>query len=159
MLGGRTKSQTQRSWNRPAFPASTASSRKLKPDGQAILLECLTADCNNSGRMANCVRASAHSRGAEEAIERLKGSLKDLDINPSKWESFARDRPTWRRKVSTGAPAAENRRAAEANRKRAKLKARAASTSPAPPTHACPIGGRALWARISLSNHLRTHMQ
>ncbi|BHF57866.1 hypothetical protein SprV_0100081200 [Sparganum proliferum] len=33
----------------------------------------------------------------------LKTSLKRLQINPANWEDLARDRPTWRRAVKTGA--------------------------------------------------------
>lgn len=81
-------------------------------------------------------------------------SLEDLDINPNTWESLARDRPTWRSKVSTGTRARENRRTAKA--RMSATKARASSTSRAPPTHTCTICGRDFWARIGLSSYLRT---
>nr|VZI27468.1 unnamed protein product [Spirometra erinaceieuropaei] len=49
----------------------------------------------------------------------LKSSLKRLQINPTNWEELARDRPTWRRTVKTGAALYEaNRIAAAAKVKR-----------------------------------------
>nr|VZI28854.1 unnamed protein product [Spirometra erinaceieuropaei] len=36
-------------------------------------------------------------------MDTLKSSLKRLQINQTNWENFARDRPTWRRTVKTGA--------------------------------------------------------
>ncbi|KAL8608308.1 hypothetical protein ACOMHN_042175 [Nucella lapillus] len=48
--------------------------------------------------------------------------LKDLDINLSSWESLALDHSNWRRKLTTGARAAETRRTVEAQRKRAARK-------------------------------------
>nr|VZI52711.1 unnamed protein product [Spirometra erinaceieuropaei] len=44
----------------------------------------------------------------------LKSSLKRLQINPTKWEDLARDRPTWRRTVKTGAAIYEANRIAAA---------------------------------------------
>nr|VZI15698.1 unnamed protein product [Spirometra erinaceieuropaei] len=46
----------------------------------------------------------------------LKSSLKRLQINPTNWEDLARDRPTWRRTVKTGAAIHEANRIAAASR-------------------------------------------
>ena len=89
----------------------------------------------------------------------LKVSLKDLNINLNTWESLAMDRPTWRSKITTGARSAEEKRTAEAQRKRTARKSRANSTSIAAPTHMCPTCGRSFRARIGLTSHLRTHKQ
>nr|VZI01404.1 unnamed protein product [Spirometra erinaceieuropaei] len=48
----------------------------------------------------------------------LKFSLKRLQINPTNWEELARDRPTWRRTVKTGAAIYEANRIAAAKAKR-----------------------------------------
>nr|VZI31001.1 unnamed protein product [Spirometra erinaceieuropaei] len=48
----------------------------------------------------------------------LKSSLKRLQIKPSNWEELARDRPTWRRTVKTGAAIYEANRIAVAKAKR-----------------------------------------
>nr|VZI45265.1 unnamed protein product [Spirometra erinaceieuropaei] len=48
----------------------------------------------------------------------LKSSLKRLHINPTNWEELARDRPTWRRTVKTGAAIYEANRIAAAKVKR-----------------------------------------
>nr|VZI25899.1 unnamed protein product [Spirometra erinaceieuropaei] len=48
----------------------------------------------------------------------LKSSLKRLQINPTNWEELARDRPTWRRTVKTGAAIYETNRIAAAKVKR-----------------------------------------
>nr|VZI38644.1 unnamed protein product [Spirometra erinaceieuropaei] len=48
----------------------------------------------------------------------LKSSLKRLQINPTNWEELARDRPTWRRTVKTGAAIYEANRIAAAKAKR-----------------------------------------
>nr|VZI51952.1 unnamed protein product [Spirometra erinaceieuropaei] len=50
--------------------------------------------------------------------DNLKSSLKRLHINPTNWEELARDRPTWRRKVKTGAAIYEANRIAAAKAKR-----------------------------------------
>lgn len=71
----------------------------------------------------------------------LKEALKDLDINPSGWESLAQDCPAWHSKVTTGANAAKYQQGTETQRKRATRKGRATSTSTAEPTHSCPMCG------------------
>nr|VZI36609.1 unnamed protein product [Spirometra erinaceieuropaei] len=48
----------------------------------------------------------------------LKSSMKRLQINPTNWEELARDRPTWRRTVKTGAAIHEANRIAAAKAKR-----------------------------------------
>nr|VZH93471.1 unnamed protein product [Spirometra erinaceieuropaei] len=89
----------------------------------------------------------------------LKSSLKRLQINPTNWQELARDRPTWRRTVKTGAAIYEANRIAAAKAKREARKSqlrpvRNAATQP-PPT--CPRCQRTFRARIGLVGHLRTN--
>nr|VZI35423.1 unnamed protein product [Spirometra erinaceieuropaei] len=72
----------------------------------------------------------------------LKSSLKRLQINPTNREELARDRPTWRRTVKTGAAIYEANRIAAAKAKREARKSqlrpvRNAAAQP-PPTHRPP---------------------
>nr|VZI38164.1 unnamed protein product [Spirometra erinaceieuropaei] len=72
----------------------------------------------------------------------LKSSLKRLHINPTNWEELARDRPTWRRTVKTGAAIYEANRIAAAKAKREARKSqlrpvRNAAAQPLP-THRPP---------------------
>nr|VZI51731.1 unnamed protein product [Spirometra erinaceieuropaei] len=72
----------------------------------------------------------------------LKSSLKHLQINPTNWEELARDRPTWRRTVKTGAAIYEANRIAAAKAKREARKSqlrpvRNAAAQPLP-THRSP---------------------
>nr|VZI30939.1 unnamed protein product [Spirometra erinaceieuropaei] len=72
----------------------------------------------------------------------LKSYLKRLQINPTNWEELARDRPTWRRTVKTGAAIYEANRIASAKAKREARKSklrpvRNAAAQP-PPTHRPP---------------------
>ena len=87
----------------------------------------------------------------------LKASLKSFGVNLNSWELLACDRANWRSQITSGASAAEKRRTAEAQRKRAERKARAASTSTDVPGHKCPTCERVFRARIGLISHLRTH--
>ncbi|VDL97999.1 unnamed protein product [Schistocephalus solidus] len=88
----------------------------------------------------------------------LKTSLKQLQINPTTLEDLARNRPTWRRTVKTGAAIYEANRIAAAKTKRAARK------SPAPRNNTahvqalskCPRCQRPFRARIGLVKHLRT---
>ncbi|XP_078265975.1 uncharacterized protein LOC144599125 isoform X3 [Rhinoraja longicauda] len=64
---------------------------------------------------------------------------------------------TWRSKLTTGACAAENRRTAEAQKKRTLRKARATSTSTAAAIHLCPTCGHAFPARIGRTSRFWTH--
>nr|VZI06861.1 unnamed protein product [Spirometra erinaceieuropaei] len=50
-------------------------------------------------------------------LDTLKSSLKRLQINPTKWEELALDRPTWRRTVKTGPAIYEANRIAAAKAK------------------------------------------
>lgn len=88
----------------------------------------------------------------------MKASLKSLDIAPVSWERVALDRPTWYNRISKGATH-EQRRVAEAERKRElrKSRATAASLSSVPTDYTCPICGSVFRARIGLINHSRTH--
>nr|VZI32490.1 unnamed protein product [Spirometra erinaceieuropaei] len=86
----------------------------------------------------------------------LKSSLKRLQIKPTNWEELARDRPTWRRTVKTGAAIYEANRIAAAKAKREARKSqllpvRNAAAQP-PPT--CPRCQRTFRARIGLVGHL-----
>nr|VZI31795.1 unnamed protein product [Spirometra erinaceieuropaei] len=89
----------------------------------------------------------------------LKSSLKRLQINPTNWEELARDRPTWRRTVKTGAVIYEANRIAAAKVKREARKSqvcpiRNAAEQPLP---TCPRCQRTFRARIGLVGHLRTN--
>nr|VZI05580.1 unnamed protein product [Spirometra erinaceieuropaei] len=72
----------------------------------------------------------------------LKSSLKRLHINPTNWEELARDRPTWRRTVKTGAAIYEANRiaAAKMNREARKSQSRPVRNAAAQPlpTHRPP---------------------
>ncbi|BHF82989.1 hypothetical protein SprV_0802613000 [Sparganum proliferum] len=83
----------------------------------------------------------------------LNSSMKRLQINPTNWEEFALDRPTWRRTVKTGAA---NRIAAARVKREARKSqlrpVRNADTQPLPTCHQCQ---RTFRARIGLVRHLR----
>nr|VZI24072.1 unnamed protein product [Spirometra erinaceieuropaei] len=111
----------------------------------------------------------------------LKSSLKRLQINPTNWEELARDRPTWRRTVNTGAAIYETNRiaAAKAKREARKSQLRQATvaqdiTARIPDTTAgiipsasdsrredqeytCPHCDRTFTSRVGLVGHLRIH--
>nr|VZI49109.1 unnamed protein product [Spirometra erinaceieuropaei] len=89
----------------------------------------------------------------------LKSSLKRLQINPTNWEELARDRPTWRRTVKTGAAIYEANRIAAAKVKREvrKSQLRPIRNAAAQPLPTCPRCQRTFWARIGLVGHLRTN--
>nr|VZI07854.1 unnamed protein product [Spirometra erinaceieuropaei] len=87
----------------------------------------------------------------------LKSSLKRLQINPTNWEELARDRPTWRRTVKTGAAIYEANRiaAAKAKREARKSQVRPVRNAAAQPLPTCPRCHRTFRARIGLVGHLR----
>nr|VZI48454.1 unnamed protein product [Spirometra erinaceieuropaei] len=87
----------------------------------------------------------------------LKSSLKRLHINPTNWEELARDRPTWRRTVKTGAAIYEANRiaAAKAKREARKSQLRPVRNAAAQPPPTCPRCQRTFRARIGLVGHLR----
>nr|VZI27137.1 unnamed protein product [Spirometra erinaceieuropaei] len=87
----------------------------------------------------------------------LKSSLKLLQINPTNCEELARDRPTWRRTVKTGAAIHEANRiaAAKAKREARKSQLRPVSNAAAQPFPTCPRCQRTFRARIGLVSHLR----
>nr|VZI42020.1 unnamed protein product [Spirometra erinaceieuropaei] len=87
----------------------------------------------------------------------LKSSLKRLQINPTNWEELARDRPTWRRTVKTGAAIYEANRIAAAKVKREahKSQLRPVRNAAAQPLPTCPRCHRTFRARIGLVGHLR----
>nr|VZI48569.1 unnamed protein product [Spirometra erinaceieuropaei] len=89
----------------------------------------------------------------------LKSSLKLLQINPTNWEEPALDRPTWRRKVKTGAAIYEANRIAAAKVKRdaRKSQPRPVRNAVAQPLPTCPRCQRTFRARIGLIGHLRTN--
>nr|VZI48736.1 unnamed protein product [Spirometra erinaceieuropaei] len=87
----------------------------------------------------------------------LEFSLKRLQINPTNWEELARDRPTWRRTVKTGAAIYEANRIAAANVKSEARKSQSrpvhnAATQTLP---TCPRCQRTFGSRIGLFGHLR----
>nr|VZH97731.1 unnamed protein product [Spirometra erinaceieuropaei] len=86
-----------------------------------------------------------------------KSSLKCLQIDPTNWEEFALDRPTWRRTVKTGAAIYEANRivAAKAKRETRKSQIRPVSNAAAQPLSTCPRCQRTFRARIGLVGHLR----
>ncbi|BHF62723.1 hypothetical protein SprV_0200570900 [Sparganum proliferum] len=75
------------------------------------------------------VATGSHCQGGQ--IRRYKdttqSSLKPLQINPTNWEDLARDRPTWKRTLRTGAAIYEANRIAAA---KAKREARKSQLSP-----------------------------
>nr|VZI44611.1 unnamed protein product [Spirometra erinaceieuropaei] len=87
----------------------------------------------------------------------LKSSLKRLQINPTNWEELARDRPTWRRTVKTGAAIYEANRIAAAKVKREARKSQLRPVRNAAAQHlpTCPRCHRTFRARIGLVGHLR----
>nr|VZI17343.1 unnamed protein product [Spirometra erinaceieuropaei] len=108
----------------------------------------------------------------------LKSSLKRLQINPTNWEELARDRPTWRRTVKTGAAIYEANRIAAAKVKREARKSQSrptavshitnpgttTATTPTSPDpsdedqdYTCPHCDRTFTSRIGLVGHLRIH--
>nr|VZI29245.1 unnamed protein product [Spirometra erinaceieuropaei] len=89
----------------------------------------------------------------------LKSSLKRLHINPTNWEELARDRPTWRRTVKTGAAIYEANRiaAAKVKREARKSQLRSIRNAAAQPLPTCPRCQRTFRARIGLVRHLRTN--
>nr|VZI24541.1 unnamed protein product [Spirometra erinaceieuropaei] len=93
------------------------------------------------------------------ARDTLKSSLKRLQINPTNWEELARDRPTWRRTVKTGAAIYEANRiaAAKAKREARKSQHRPVRNAAARPPPTCPRCQRTFRARIGLVGHLRTN--
>nr|VZH96723.1 unnamed protein product [Spirometra erinaceieuropaei] len=70
----------------------------------------------------------------------LKSSLKSLQINPTNWEELARDRPTWRRTVMTGATIDEANRiaATKVKREARKSQLRPVRNADAQPLPTCP---------------------
>nr|VZI25489.1 unnamed protein product [Spirometra erinaceieuropaei] len=89
----------------------------------------------------------------------LKSSLKRLQINPTNWEELARDRPTWRRTVKTGATIYEANRiaAAKVKREARKSQSRPVRNAAAQPLPTCPRCQRTFRARIGLVGHFRTN--
>nr|VZI36230.1 unnamed protein product [Spirometra erinaceieuropaei] len=87
----------------------------------------------------------------------LKSSLKRLQSNPTNWEELARNRPTWRRTVKTGAAIYEANRlaAAKVKRKACKSQPRPVRNAAAQPPPTCPRCQRTFRARIGLVGHLR----
>nr|VZI49018.1 unnamed protein product [Spirometra erinaceieuropaei] len=89
----------------------------------------------------------------------LKSSLKRLQINPTNWEELALDRPTWRKKVKTGAAIYEANRiaAVKAKREARKSQLRPVLNAAAQPLPTCPRCQRTFRARIGLVGHLQTN--
>nr|VZI46425.1 unnamed protein product [Spirometra erinaceieuropaei] len=89
----------------------------------------------------------------------LKSSLKHLQINPTNWEELALDRPTWRRKVKTGAVIyeANSIAATKVKRETRKSQLRPVRNADTHPLATCPRCQRTFRARIGLIGHLRTN--
>nr|VZH94992.1 unnamed protein product [Spirometra erinaceieuropaei] len=85
----------------------------------------------------------------------LKSSLKRLHINPTNWEELARDRPTWRRTVKTGAAIYEANRIAAAKVKREvrKSQLRPIRNAAAQPLPTCPRSVAVQAAVSHIANH------
>nr|VZI44046.1 unnamed protein product [Spirometra erinaceieuropaei] len=116
---------------------------------------------------------------SRRVLDALKSSLKRLQINPTNWEELARDRPTCRRTVKTGAAIYEANRIAAAKAKREARKSqlrpmRNAAAQPLPTTttdttrtspdssdedqdYTCPHCDRTFTSRNGLVGHLRIH--
>nr|VZH94462.1 unnamed protein product [Spirometra erinaceieuropaei] len=92
-------------------------------------------------------------------VDTLKSSLKHLQINTTTWEELTRDRPTWRRKVKTGAAIYEANRiaAAKVKREARKSQLRPVRNADAQPLPTCLQCQRTLWARNGLTGHFRTN--
>nr|VZI54390.1 unnamed protein product [Spirometra erinaceieuropaei] len=80
----------------------------------------------------------------------LTSSLKHLQINPTNWEELALDRPTWNRKVKTGAAIYEANRIAAVKVKRdaRKSQPRPVRNADAQPIPTCPRCQRTFRTRI-----------
>lgn len=96
--------------------------------------------------------------GQKRFKDSLKISLKGLEIDVKSWESAALDRLTWRSQISKGAKAAETRRIAAAEKKRAERKGRAANPLTTS-TFVCSACGRDYIARIGLISHLLAYQR
>nr|VZI07859.1 unnamed protein product [Spirometra erinaceieuropaei] len=82
--------------------------------------------------------------------------MKPLQTNPTKWEKLARDCPTWRRTVQTGAANYEANRiaAAKVKREARKSQLRPVRNADAHPLPTCPRCQRTFRARIRIVGHL-----
>ena len=89
--------------------------------------------------------------------DKLKVSLKSVDIDTDSWENQTQDHPSWCALITKGSCTSEAKRSAKALRKREQRKARAASTTTELSPRVYPACGRTLRARIGLISHLRTH--
>ena len=78
----------------------------------------------------------------------LKVSVKHFGMCDNTWETLAKNRTMWRAGITSGACDAEDRRLAEAEKKRTARKARAGSTSTLGSEHTCPTCGKDCRARI-----------
>lgn len=87
----------------------------------------------------------------------LKVSLKNLDIETASWESLAQDRFFWRSRIMAGSTAHEEKRIAEAQKKRELRKSKANLPPQNSADFLCLTCGRAFRARIGLISHRRTH--
>ncbi|BHF69201.1 hypothetical protein SprV_0301224400 [Sparganum proliferum] len=88
----------------------------------------------------------------------LKASLKRLQINPADWEELARDHPTWKRIVKTGAViyGANCIAADKAKREAGKSQLRPSRNASAQPPPTCPRCQRTFQAPPGLVGHLWT---
>nr|VZI38454.1 unnamed protein product [Spirometra erinaceieuropaei] len=123
-------------------PPTKGTAPLLSADGSTLLTE----------KTQILQRWAEHFRGVLNRPSRLH-------INPTNWEELARDRPTWRRTVETGAAIYEANRIAAAKVKREvrKSQLRPIRNAAAQPLPTCPRCQRTFRARIGLVGHLRTN--
>nr|VZI51061.1 unnamed protein product [Spirometra erinaceieuropaei] len=146
-------------WDVCNFFAFTQRSSKYNPrSNRAERRTALVA--RELARYKVDIAAPSETRFSEQGQleeDTLKSSLKRLQINPTNWEELARDRPTWRRTVKTGAAIYEANRIAAAKVKREahKSQLRPIRNAAAQPLPTCPRCHRTFRARIGLVGHLR----
>ena len=90
--------------------------------------------------------------------DKVKSSLKTLNMNHDSWEVMCTNRELWRSTIKNGAASAEQHRTDSAIQKRQARKERANSASlDTSSLLQCPHCPKLLRARIGLISHLRTH--
>ncbi|BHF64371.1 hypothetical protein SprV_0200737400 [Sparganum proliferum] len=130
---------------RHAEATATALERPSRADGRLFYGDVATGSRRQGGQI-------------RRYNDTLKPSLNRLQINPANWKNLARDRPTWRRTVKTGAAIYEANRITAAETKREEHKSQLHpprnATHPAQPPPTCQ---RTFRAPIGLVGHLQTN--